>query len=91
MVKPTSVKAYRELVKSGKAKTQRDHIFNYLVRYSDNGMCLCRTQLEQITGYTINAVCGRVNELLEMNMIEVFWTAESPATGKTVEFLGARG
>lgn len=90
MVKPTSVKAYRELVKSGKAKTQRDHIFNSIVTYSDNGMCLCRSQIENITGYKINAVCGRVNELLEMGMIHVLWTAESPVTGNTVEFLGAR-
>lgn len=86
-VKPTSIMAYRELIESGKAKTQRDKIFACLLHYTDHGFALCRDQIEEFTGIRINAVCGRVNELLEDGLVKVAYERESPKTGREVEFL----
>ena len=46
-----------------------------------------RKQIELGLGIGINAVCGRVNKLLQMGQIEVAYKDKCPITGKYVEFL----
>lgn len=67
-VKPTSIWAYREHLNSGKARTQRDKI--YLAMMFMNHP-VNRNEICEMTGFRINAVCGRVNELLKMQVVEV--------------------
>ena len=83
MVKDTSLLAYQEHKASGKALTQRLQIFEFIKANQP----VTRKQIELGLGIGINAVCGRVNKLLEMGMIEVAFKDYCPITGKYVEFL----
>ncbi len=86
MVKETSLMAYQEHKASGKALSQRLQIFEFI---KANQPCT-RKQIELGLGIGINAVCGRVNKLLEMGMIEVAFKDKDPVTDRLVEFLRMR-
>ena len=86
MVKETSFIAYQEHKASGKALSQRLQIFEFIKANQP----VTRKQIEISLGIGINAVCGRVNKLLEMGMIEVAFKDHCPITGKYVEFLRVR-
>lgn len=87
-VKPTSVLAYRRLIESGRGRFQRDRVFACLMKHTDDGFALCRDQIGTELNIRINAVCGRVRELLDMEMIEVAYKAKSPTPPHNeVEFL----
>ena len=85
-VKETSVWAYREHLLSGAARIQRDRVYLAMLRHHSP---LTRNTIEMVTGIRINAVCGRVKELLDMEVIEVSHKAVDPnGYGKTpVEYL----
>ena len=59
-MRSTSLMAYRALLASGKAKTQAQRLFVELGKGPAT-----RLELEKRTGIRINAVCGRVAELLK--------------------------
>lgn len=85
MAKQTSRAAYEALVASGKAESQRARILKRIVE------CLAgctRQELVRYTGIPINAVCGRVAELLKAGHIRVgTYTVECQVTGQQVECL----
>lgn len=83
-VKETSRSAYIHHVSSGKAMTQRERIMDFLERHQ---MPRNRRQIAQMTGIPINAVCGRVNTLLEDEQLHVAYIDKDETTGKRVEFL----
>lgn len=83
MVKDTSLLAYQEHKASGRALSQRLQIFEFIKANQP----VTRKQIELGLGIGINAVCGRVNKLLEMGLIEVAFKNYCPITGKYVEFL----
>jgi len=66
MIKDTSRIAYANLIVSGKGKTQREKLY---VVIAESGP-ITRAELSAITGVRINAVCGRVKELLNEEVIE---------------------
>ena len=86
MVKETSLMAYQEHKASGKALSQRLQIFEFIKA----NQSVTRKQIELGLGIGINAVCGRVNKLLEMGMIEVAFKDKDPVTDRLVEFLRIR-
>ena len=86
MVKETSLMAYQEHKASGKALSQRLQIFEFIKANQP----VTRKQIEISLGIGINAVCGRVNKLLEMGMIEVAFKDKDPVTDRLVEFLRIR-
>lgn len=62
-VRDTSMKAYRALTWSGKMGEQQRTILDVFLR--DPTRTWTRQELAKETGLGINAVCGRVNELLD--------------------------
>lgn len=88
MVKETSKFAYDEHRKNGKAVSQRMRIYEYIKQAKQP---LTRKQIEIGMDIEINAVCGRVNELLRYGVIEVAFRDKCPITRKKVEFLKVKG
>jgi len=64
--------------------TQRERILDFLERHQ---MPRNRREISVMTGISINAVCGRVNALLEDDELHVAYVDEDQVTGKRVEFL----
>ncbi len=85
-VKITSKWAYWDHLDSGAARTQRDQIYLAMVRF---GAPINRNQVSADTEIRINAVCGRIHELLKIGAIEVAHKAVDPfGPAKTpVEYL----
>ena len=86
MIKETSFFAYQDLKQSGKVLSQKLKVFFYI---KDNPN-VSRTQIAKGLNIGINAVCGRVNKLLEEGHIEVAEISPCPITGKKVEKLRVR-
>ena len=66
MIADTSVIAYNEHKVSGKVGQQS----NFLLNYMKSGVSYSRRELAKQTGIELSSVCGRINELLEMGLIE---------------------
>lgn len=60
MIRATSIKAYNELQFEGRKQTQEQKIIEVL---KQKEMPLSLTEISSLTGFKINAVSGRVNEL----------------------------
>jgi chromosome segregation and condensation protein ScpB len=90
----TSLTGYRESVISGSASSQRNRILACLF---DSAVPLSRQQIAKLTGIPLNAVCGRVNELLGLvksipedqqeKLIKVAYERKHPATTASREYL----
>lgn len=85
-MKDTSLDAYIGLNKSGKAVTQRAKIYKYL-KGRKRGMT--RQEISIATGIAINAVCGRVNELIKANVISELDRRACGITGSQAHTLKA--
>jgi len=66
-MKDTSLEAYRKIAEDGTAETQRERVFSVLF---NQGTDLTRAELARASGVRINAVCGRVNEMLRRSVVE---------------------
>lgn len=77
----TSRQAYEELIASGKAATQRGLILKAMLRFTQG---LSRRSLARVTGLEINAVCGRVNELVKDGVLREDREVRCVVTGKMV-------
>jgi len=86
-MKSTSINSYRQHVIEGKARTQREKIYDALI---ESPTPLTRRQIANVTRIEINAVCGRVNALVDSGIIIISHVSEDPITGKRVEFLSPR-
>lgn len=87
MPKVTSIAALRELRINGEDIKQRDQIRLVLADHNN----LTRSEIANKTGLTINAVCGRVAELLSSNLIAYSHDRKCTITGKYVETLASLG
>ena len=80
-VRNTSLTAYNEL-KQGKLSTQQQTILNHL----QHGKNYSLQEIVKITGYAINAVSGRVNNLKKLNLlVESIEKRPCSITGKTIQ------
>mgnify|MGYP003659867468 CR=1 FL=1 len=70
MIRQTSLNAYNELKVSGKANTQRGKILSFLLAHSNEGVPFSRLELSHNLEITINAISGRVRELLDDELVE---------------------
>lgn len=78
-VKDTSLQAYRDIIESGTAEKQRERVFLAIHK------CIVaptRTELAKLTGIPINAICGRVNELVKSCVVIEADKRECRETGK---------
>ena len=62
-VRTTSRIAYKELNEDGQASTQAGRILNIVKQWGDNAFGLSLREIVKKSGYEINAVSGRVNDL----------------------------
>lgn len=83
-VKQTSIDAYQEQAITGRSRTQRERILKFLV---DHQMPRNRREISIMTGIPINAVCGRINDMLFEGQLHIAFIDEDPVTRKKVEYL----
>lgn len=78
----TSLEAYSELQSNGKGSRQCDLILSKL----NHGQNYTLREIQQITGYEINVVSGRVNDLKKVGALEhTSFKRACSVTGKTVQ------
>lgn len=80
-VTETSLEAYRTLPLHNRMTTA-----SRIMRAVETG-CITRRQIEARTGIPINAVCGRVNELIAAGRLDRGPEVKDEVTGRTVETL----
>jgi len=87
----TSLTSYREAVLSGATGGQRGKILACLF---DSAVALSRQQIAELTRIPLNAVCGRVNDLLgrgkaknRVALIKVAYEEKHAVSGGTREYL----
>jgi len=86
-VRDTSLEAYWQHIESGAAKTQQDRIYMAL-RVSGG---ITRTELSRGMGIPINAVCGRVNELIKLGAVRETAKRKCRVTGSNAWVLETTG
>lgn len=84
-VRETSLKSYDAIRADGTAATQAGRVLAYVRRNPGAS----RGDIERSTGIRINAVCGRVNELLEANALRETAEKIDPETRQPVMMLEA--
>lgn len=82
-VKETSLEAYSNLKASGRMSGQQLKVYALF----DAGRDYTRQELAKESGLQINAICGRVAELLERGSIRVAGKRRCGVTGQVVEVL----
>ena len=71
MIRQTSLDAYKELKANGKANTQRGKILSFLLAHSNyEDVPFSRLELSHSLKIPINAISGRVRELLDDKLVE---------------------
>lgn len=76
----TSLMAYDELKSNGKQSKQTEVILSKLSHGRDYSL----REIQQLTGYEINAVSGRCNDLKKMHMLNECQKRKCTVTGKTI-------
>lgn len=79
-VAETSIAAYHEHRDSGKVGKQAQTILDRM----RPGWGYSRRELAMVTGLELSSICGRVNELLKIGMLEEQHPRKCGVTGKTV-------
>jgi hypothetical protein len=79
-VASTSIEAYIEHKDTGKLGKQASNILEKMVPAKDYS----RKELARLTGFELSSICGRVNELLEMGMLEELAPRKCSITGKNI-------
>lgn len=82
-VKQTSWEAYQDITRGGVAKTQAQKVFQTL-QFTPGAT---RNELASHMNLPINAVCGRVKELLDSEVIYVSGVGTCSVSGRNVEQL----
>lgn len=84
-VRETSFQAYRKILADGTNESQIAIVYRAL---KENGP-MSRRQISKITGFEINAVCGRVNALIKRGICIDDETMIDPVTNKEVAVVRA--
>ena len=80
-VAPTSIAAYRDHQAAGKIGLQSQQILDTMLPGRDYS----RRELSAFAGLELSSVCGRVNEMLGIGMIEEGPPRKCKVTGKTIK------
>lgn len=80
-VAETSIVAYKEHRATGKVGSQAMSIFESMEFNKDYS----RRELVKLTGLELSSVCGRVNEMLQIGMIQEVDQRKCSITGKTIK------
>ena len=76
----TSLISYQEHILSGKMGEQSNTIYKFM----KPGVSYSRRELSKLIGIELSSVCGRVNELLEMGLIEEGCKRKCLISGKLI-------
>lgn len=79
-VASTSVEAYIEHKDTGKLGRQASAVLQKMSPTRDYS----RRELASLTGFDLSAICGRVNELLAIGMLEELPSRKCSITGKNI-------
>jgi hypothetical protein len=79
-VADTSIEAYKEHKETGKLGRQAATLLEKMVYGKDYS----RKELSRATGFELSAVCGRVNELLALGLLEEIEPRKCTITGKRI-------
>ncbi len=79
-VASTSIEAYRDHKETGKLGRQASTILSKM----SPGVDYSRKELSKITGFELSAICGRVNELLSIGLLEELESRKCSITGKNI-------
>jgi hypothetical protein len=79
-VADTSIEAYKEHKETGKLGRQAATLLEKMVYGKDYS----RKELSKATGFELSAICGRVNELLAMGLLEELEPRKCNITGKKI-------
>ena len=74
----TSLEAYKEIIEDGTITMQEAKVLNSL-DYAQTSR-----QIASNTGLERSSVCGRINKLVEKNLVKEFDKIKCPTSGKTV-------
>ncbi len=85
-MKETSLEAYMKLKDSGDLGEQQKQVLEYYKKLGP----ITRRELVKQSGMMYNAVCGRTNELLDKNLLEVKGKKKNSDTGKKAEVIGLK-
>lgn len=88
-VATTSIEAFREHKASGKLGAQAREIVEFLALHTDRDWS--RAELSEALALRLSSVCGRVNELLHSQHVELGVTRACQITGKKVNTVRLRG
>ena len=83
-VRETSLEAHRKLKSSGKLTAQQEVVMTWMRNLIGDAT---RSEIERGTGLKINAVCGRVNELIALGELRETRKRRCRVTGETVNAL----
>ena len=86
MTRTTSRMAYKQINKDGTLRSQKDIIFSIIndITENDKDFGITLKELSRQTGFEINAVAGRVNELKKDSYIEECSKRRCRITGRLV-------
>lgn len=76
----TSIEAYREHKQTGKVGQQASAILSKMVPDKDYS----RKELARLTGFELASICGRVNELLAIGLLDELPSRKCSVTGKNI-------
>jgi hypothetical protein len=79
-VADTSIEAYKEHKDTGKLGRQAATLLEKMIPEKDYS----RKELSRATGFELSAICGRVNELLAMGLLEELAPRKCNITGKKI-------
>ena len=79
-VASTSIEAYIEHKDTGKVGKQASTILEKMSPTTDYS----RKELSRLTGFELSAICGRVNELLGLGLLEELASRKCSITGKNI-------
>ena len=86
MIRQTSRHAYRDINENGTLRSQKDIIFSAIntIPEQDKTLGITLKELSRQTGFEINAVAGRVNELKKEEFIKECNKRKCRITGRLV-------
>ena len=86
MARTTSRLAYKEINENGTLMSQKDEIFSVIamIPADDKASGISLKELARKTGYEINAVAGRVNELKKEDYIKECAKRKCRITGRLI-------
>ena len=86
MIRTTSKMAYKEISENGTLRSQKDIIFSAInmIPGNDKDFGITLKELARQTGFEINAVAGRVNELKKEEFIKECKKRKCRITGRLV-------